>query len=479
MLSICHESEEVIGMDEMYEHNRMPHSHEAEQSVLGAIFLDPELMSSTQEILLPESFYRGAHQHIFRAMMDLNEDGKDIDIVTVLDRLTQEGVVNEAGGPQYLAEITSNVPTTRNIQYYTDVVFKNAVKRKLIHTADSIANDGYNDELDLDTVLNDAERRILELSSTRESDGFKDIRDVLGQVYDNAEQLDQNSGQTPGIPTGYRDLDQMTAGFNRNDLIILAARPSVGKTAFALNIAQKVATHEDQYTVGIFSLEMGADQLATRMICSSGNVDSNRLRTGTMTEEDWNRFTVAVGKLSRTKIFIDDTPGVRITDIRSKCRRLKQEHGLDMIVIDYLQLIQGSGSRASDNRQQEVSEISRMLKAIARELECPVIALSQLSRGVEQRQDKRPMMSDIRESGSIEQDADIVAFLYRDDYYNRGDGDDDDDDGGFEPQTNDENGEIEIIIAKQRNGPTGTVKLHFMKQYNKFTDIDYAHADMG
>ncbi|EGQ0307105.1 TPA: replicative DNA helicase [Staphylococcus pseudintermedius] len=468
-------------MDEMYEHNRMPHSHEAEQSVLGAIFLDPELMSSTQEILLPESFYRGAHQHIFRAMMDLNEDGKDIDIVTVLDRLTQEGVVNEAGGPQYLAEITSNVPTTRNIQYYTDVVFKNAVKRKLIHTADSIANDGYNDELDLDTVLNDAERRILELSSTRESDGFKDIRDVLGQVYDNAEQLDQNSGQTPGIPTGYRDLDQMTAGFNRNDLIILAARPSVGKTAFALNIAQKVATHEDQYTVGIFSLEMGADQLATRMICSSGNVDSNRLRTGTMTEEDWNRFTVAVGKLSRTKIFIDDTPGVRITDIRSKCRRLKQEHGLDMIVIDYLQLIQGSGSRASDNRQQEVSEISRMLKAIARELECPVIALSQLSRGVEQRQDKRPMMSDIRESGSIEQDADIVAFLYRDDYYNRGDGDDDDDDddGGFEPQTNDENGEIEIIIAKQRNGPTGTVKLHFMKQYNKFTDIDYAHADMG
>ncbi|EGQ3775127.1 replicative DNA helicase [Staphylococcus pseudintermedius] len=466
-------------MDEMYEHNRMPHSHEAEQSVLGAIFLDPELMSSTQEILLPESFYRGAHQHIFRAMMDLNEDGKDIDIVTVLDRLIQEGVVNEAGGPQYLAEITSNVPTTRNIQYYTDVVFKNAVKRKLIHTADSIANDGYNDELDLDTVLNDAERRILELSSTRESDGFKDICDVLGQVYDNAEQLDQNSGQTPGIPTGYRDLDQMTAGFNRNDLIILAARPSVGKTAFALNIAQKVATHEDQYTVGIFSLEMGADQLATRMICSSGNVDSNRLRTGTMTEEDWNRFTVAVGKLSRTKIFIDDTPGVRITDIRSKCRRLKQEHGLDMIVIDYLQLIQGSGSRASDNRQQEVSEISRMLKAIARELECPVIALSQLSRGVEQRQDKRPMMSDIRESGSIEQDADIVAFLYRDDYYNRGDGDDDDDDGGFEPQTNDENGEIEIIIAKQRNGPTGTVKLHFMKQYNKFTDIDYAHADMG
>lgn len=462
----------------MYEQKQMPHNNEAEQSVLGAIILDPQLINSTQEVLLPESFYRGAHQHIFRAMMNLNEDGSEIDVVTLMDQLTKEGTLSEAGGPQYLAELSNNVPTTRNIQYYTNIVANHALKRRLIQTADSIANDGYDNELELDAILSDAERRILELSSNRQSDGFKDIRDVLGQVYETAEELDQNSGQTPGIPTGYRDLDQMTAGFNRNDLIILAARPSVGKTAFALNIAQKVATHEDSYTVGIFSLEMGADQLATRMICSSGNVDSNRLRTGTMTEEDWNRFTIAVGKLSRTKIFIDDTPGIRITDLRSKCRRLKQEHGLDMIVIDYLQLIQGSGSRFSDNRQQEVSEISRTLKAIARELECPVIALSQLSRGVEQRQDKRPMMSDIRESGSIEQDADIVAFLYRDDYYNRGEGEDDDD-AGFEPPTNDENGEIEIIIAKQRNGPTGTVKLHFMKQYNKFTDIDYAHAEMS
>ncbi|MDU6089910.1 MAG: replicative DNA helicase, partial [Staphylococcus lugdunensis] len=390
-------------MDRSYEQNQMPHNNEAEQSVLGAIIIDPELLSSTQEVLLPESFYRGAHQHIFRAMMHLNEDTKEIDVVTLMDQLTNDGTLSEAGGPQYLAELSNNVPTTRNIQYYTDIVAKHALKRKLIQTADSIANDGYNDELELDAILSDAERRILELSSTRDSEGFKDIRDILGQVYETAEELDQNSGQTPGIPTGYRDLDQMTAGFNRNDLIIIAARPSVGKTAFALNIAQKVAVHEDNYTVGIFSLEMGADQLATRMICSSGNVDSNRLRTGTMTEEDWNRFTIAVGKLSRTKIFIDDTPGIRITDIRSKCRRLKQEHGLDMIMIDYLQLIQGSGSRLSDNRQQEVSEISRTLKAIARELECPVIALSQLSRGVEQRQDKRPMMSDIRESGSIEQ----------------------------------------------------------------------------
>ncbi|BCU51246.1 replicative DNA helicase [Staphylococcus auricularis] len=466
-------------MDEMNQQNQMPHSNEAEQSVLGAIIIDPKLINSTQEVLLPESFYRGAHQHIFRAMMELNQDEREIDAVTLMDKLIQEGRLNEAGGAEYLGELSTVVPTTRNIDYYIDIVYKHAAKRRLIQVADSIAKDGYNDELDLDSVLSDAERRILDLSNTRQSEGFKEIRDILGDVYENAELLDQNSGQTPGIPTGYRDLDQMTAGFNRNDLIILAARPSVGKTAFALNIAQKVATNEAQYTVGIFSLEMGADQLATRMICSSGNVDSNRLRTGEMTEEDWNRFTIAVGKLSRTKIFIDDTPGIRVTDIRSKCRRLKQEHGLDMIVIDYLQLIQGSGSRYSDNRQQEVSEISRTLKAIARELECPVIALSQLSRGVEQRQDKRPMMSDIRESGSIEQDADIVAFLYREDYYNRGDDEDDDDGGGFEPQTNDDNGEIEIIIAKQRNGPTGTVKLHFMKQYNKFTDIDYAHADMG
>lgn len=464
-------------MDGMYEQNQMPHNNEAEQSVLGAIIIDPQLMGETQGVLLPESFYRGAHQHIFRAMMHLFEENSEIDVVTLMDQLTSEGTLSEAGGPQYLAELASNVPTTRNIEYYREIVYKLAAKRNLIRVADQIAKDGYDSELDLDDILSDAERKILELASTRESEGFKDIRDVLGQVYENAEELDQNNGQTPGIPTGYRDLDQMTAGFNRNDLIILAARPSVGKTAFALNIAQKVATHESNYTVGIFSLEMGADQLATRMICSSGNVDSNRLRTGTMTDEDWNRFTVAVGKLSKTKIFIDDTPGIRITDLRSKCRRLKQEHGLDMIVIDYLQLIMGSGSRMSDNRQQEVSEISRTLKAIARELECPVIALSQLSRGVEQRQDKRPMMSDIRESGSIEQDADIVAFLYRDDYYNREDGEEDDD-GGMEPVTNDDNGEIEVIIAKQRNGPTGTVKLHFMKQYNKFTDIDYAHADM-
>ncbi|TDM02185.1 replicative DNA helicase [Macrococcus carouselicus] len=458
---------------EEYNSLQMPHHMEAEQSVLGAILLDPELLIPTLEKLLPQHFYRRSHQHIFQAMLSLSEKNSEVDIVTLTDQMTKEGTLDESGGPQYLIELSSVVPTTRNIDFYTDIVFHDAVKRQLINVADSIAKDGYNNELELESLLSDAEKRIMNISSDRGTDGFQNIRDILQVVFENAENLDRNQGQTPGIPTGYRDLDKMTAGFNRNDLIIIAARPSVGKTAFALNIAQQVATHDNNYSVAIFSLEMGADQLATRMICSTGNVDSNRLRTGTMENEDWNRFTVAIGKLSRTKIFIDDTPGIRITDIRAKCRRLKQEYGLDMILIDYLQLIQGSGSRSSDNRQQEVSEISRMLKSLARELECPVIALSQLSRGVEQRQDKRPMMSDIRESGSIEQDADIVAFLYRDDYYNRGNSEDGEEvmDAGVQ----DENGEIEIIIAKQRNGPTGTVKLNFMKQYNKFADISYEY----
>ncbi|UOB20528.1 replicative DNA helicase [Macrococcus armenti] len=468
-------------MADYLEGKKLPFNLVAEQSVLGAIFIDNEVLSSVLEVLVPGHFYRQAHQHIFEAMMTLSEKNEIVDIVTVADQLTSDGTLEAVGGELYLVDLASIVPSARNVDFYADIVYKDAIKRRLIHTADTIMADGYNETLDLETLLSDAEKRIMEVSTSRGSDGFKEIKDVLTQVFNNAEELDKNQGQTPGIPTGYRDLDQMTAGFNRNDLIIIAARPSVGKTAFALNIATQVATHdrgdEAPYSVGIFSLEMGADQLATRMICSTGNVDSNRLRTGTMDGDDWNRFTVAVGKLSKTNIFIDDTPGIRITDIRSKCRRLKQEHGLDMILIDYLQLIQGSGSRSSDNRQQEVSEISRMLKALARELECPVIALSQLSRGVEQRQDKRPMMSDIRESGSIEQDADIVAFLYRDDYYNRGNGEEGEE-AEIDAGAQDENGEIEIIIAKQRNGPTGTVKLHFLKQYNKFTDIDYAHSDV-
>jgi replicative DNA helicase len=289
---------------------------------------------------------------------------------------------------------------------------------------------------------------------------FQNIKDILVRTYDKIEMLHNRKGEITGIPTGFSELDRMTAGFQRNDLIIVAARPSVGKTAFALNIAQNVATKTDE-NVAIFSLEMGAEQLVMRMLCAEGNIDAQNLRTGNLTPDDWGKLTMAMGSLSNAGIYIDDTPGIRVSDIRAKCRRLKQEKGLGLIIIDYLQLIQGSG-RNRENRQQEVSEISRSLKALARELEVPVIALSQLSRSVEQRQDKRPMMSDIRESGSIEQDADIVAFLYRDDYYN----------------TESENKNIiEIIIAKQRNGPVGTVQLAFVKEYNKFVNLERRYED--
>ena len=292
---------------------------------------------------------------------------------------------------------------------------------------------------------------MLEVANRKNAGDFKHVKDVLVQTFDNIEQMQSREGDVTGIPTGFRDLDQITAGFQRNDLIIVAARPSVGKTAFALNVAQSVAVKARE-NVAIFSLEMGADQLVMRMLCAEGNIDAQRLRTGALETEDWRKLTMAMGSLSNSGIFIDDTPGVRINEIRAKCRRLSKEHGLGMIMIDYLQLIIGSG-KPGENRQQEVSEISRSLKGLARELKVPVIALSQLSRGVEQRQDKRPMMSDLRESGSIEQDADIVAFLYRDDYYDK------------ESESKDM---IEIIIAKQRNGPTGTVTLAFRKEYNKF-----------
>ncbi|EFR89214.1 replicative DNA helicase, partial [Listeria marthii FSL S4-120] len=327
-------------------------------------------------------------------------------------------------------------------------------------TATQIATDGYSREDELDMLMDEAEKSILEVSQRKNVGAFKNIKDVLVKTYDDIEILHNRKGDITGIPTGFNELDKMTAGFQRNDLIIVAARPSVGKTAFALNIAQNVATKTDE-NVAIFSLEMGAEQLVMRMLCAEGNINAQNLRTGALTSDDWQKLTIAMGTLSNSGIYIDDTPGVRVNEIRSKCRRLKQETGLGMIVIDYLQLIAGSG-RGGENRQQEVSEISRSLKALARELEVPVIALSQLSRSVEQRQDKRPMMSDIRESGSIEQDADIVAFLYREDYYDR-EGEND--------------GTIEIIIAKQRNGPVGDVKLAFVKEYNKFVNLEVRYDD--
>lgn len=434
-----------------------PHNHDAEQSVIGAIFLDPQALITASEVLMADDFYRIAHQKIFQTMLKLSDQGKAIDVVTVAEELSAKKEIEDVGGLSYLMELANAVPTAANVVYYAKIVEEKALLRRLIRVATKIVEDGYTREDEVEALLSEAEKKMMEVSSRKNAGDFKHVKDVLVQTYDNIEQLQTRKGDVTGIPTGFRDLDRITAGFQRNDLIIVAARPSVGKTAFALNVAQSVAVQARE-NVAIFSLEMGAEQLVMRMLCAEGNIDAQVLRTGALTTEDWGKLTMAMGSLSSSGIFIDDTPGVRVNEIRAKCRRLAQEHGLGMILIDYLQLIQGSG-RPGENRQQEVSEISRSLKALARELKVPVIALSQLSRGVEQRQDKRPMMSDLRESGSIEQDADIVAFLYRDDYYDK------------ESESKDM---IEIIIAKQRNGPTGTVTLAFKKEFNKFLNIDWS-----
>lgn len=435
----------------------MPHNQEAEQSVIGAIFLEPQALVTASEVLVPEDFYHSAHKIIFETMQTLNDQRKAIDTITVAEELANKNLLDDVGGIMYITEIASAVPTAANVAFYAGIVAEKSVLRRLIRTATKIVEDGYTREDEVAELLGEAEKQIMEVAARKNSSDFKHIKGVLVETYDHVEQLQNRKGDVTGIPTGFRDLDRLTAGFQRGDLIIVAARPSVGKTAFALNVAQAVGTKTDE-NVAIFSLEMGAEQLVMRMLCAEGNIDAQVLRTGALTTEDWSKLTLAMGTLSRAGIYIDDSAGIRVNDIRAKCRRLKQEHGLGMILIDYLQLIQGPG-KSGQNRQQEVSDISRALKGLARELEVPVIALSQLSRGVEQRQDKRPMMSDLRESGSIEQDADIVAFLYREDYYDK--------------ETEDAN-TIEIIVAKQRNGPTDTVKLAFKKEFNKFVSVDWS-----
>ncbi|MEC0181375.1 replicative DNA helicase [Paenibacillus peoriae] len=438
-----------------------PQNLEAEQAVIGSILLQSEALITAMERVQTEDFYDKAHQMIYEAMIELGESGQPIDLVTLTSKIQDKGQLEDIGGVSYLAKLAHGVPTAANVDYYAQIIEEKAMLRRLIRTATQIVSEGYSNGEDVAGMLSDAERKIMEISNGRSGSGFIAIRDVVMEVFDRVEILHQNKGNTTGIPSGFVDLDKMTAGFQRNDLIIVAARPSVGKTAFALNIAQNVAVRAKE-TVAIFSLEMSAVQLVQRMICAEANLDANVMRTGEFKgDEDWAKLTMGIAALSEAEIYIDDTPGVTVADIRAKCRRLKTEKGLGMIVIDYLQLIHGRG-KAGENRQQEVSEISRTLKQIARELEVPVIALSQLSRGVEQRQDKRPMMSDLRESGSIEQDADIVAFLYRDDYYN---------------QETEKKNIIEIIIAKQRNGPVGTVELVFLKNYNKFANYERAHSD--
>jgi len=437
-----------------------PQNLEAEQAVLGAVLLDSVAIISVMETLKPDDFYRQAHQYIFEAMVELNGDNEPIDLITLSTRLQAKQQLAEIGGIQYLTELASAVPTAANVGYYAKLVEEKAMLRRLIRAATEIVTNGYAGADDVGSLLSEAEMRILEIANRKSSSGFISIKEVLMEVFEKVESLYNSRGTTTGIPSGFPDLDRMTSGFQRSDLIIVAARPSVGKTAFALNVAQNVAVRAKE-TVAIFSLEMSAAQLVQRIICAEANVDAGRIRTGNLEGDDWEKLTMAIGTLSDAEIYIDDTPAITVADIRAKCRRLKKEKGLGMILIDYLQLIAGRG-KAGENRQQEVSEISRTLKQIARELEVPVIALSQLSRGVEQRQDKRPMMSDLRESGSIEQDADIVAFLYRDDYYDK---------------ESEKKNIIEIIIAKQRNGPVGTVELVFLKNFNKFVSLDKSHSD--
>ncbi|MBR2568400.1 MAG: replicative DNA helicase [Paenibacillus sp.] len=445
-------------MNEAFVDRIPPQNQEAEQAVLGAILLQSEALITAMERVQVEDFYLPGHQHIFEAMIELNEENQPIDLITLTSHLQDRKLLDEVGGVSYLARLANAVPTAANVDYYAQIIEEKSMLRRLIRTATQIVTESYAGDDDVSALLSDAERKILEISNQRSSSGFIAIKDVLMEVYEKVENLNENQGGTTGIPSGFQDLDKMTAGFQRSDLIIVAARPSVGKTAFALNIAQNVGVRAKE-TVAIFSLEMSAAQLVQRMICAESNVDATRLRTGSLEDDDWEKLTMSIASLSEAEIYIDDTPGVTVADIRAKCRRLKKERGLGMILIDYLQLIHGRG-KAGESRQQEVSEISRTLKQIARELEVPVIALSQLSRGVEQRQDKRPMMSDLRESGSIEQDADIVAFLYRDDYYDK---------------ESEKKNIIEIIIAKQRNGPVGTVELVFLKNFNKFVSYERTH----
>ncbi|HAJ69713.1 MAG TPA: replicative DNA helicase [Alkalibacterium sp.] len=443
--------------------NRLPPQNiEAEQSVLGSILLDPEAIILAMEFVETNDFYRRAHQLIFQSMNELNEKNEAIDVITIANNLEARNQLEDVGGTPYLTELATTVPTATNVGYYAKIVEERAILRNLIQTATEIASKGYEETDNLPNLLDEAERKILEVSEKKSRSGFVDIETVLRNTINNIDDLFQNGDDITGISTGYKMLDQMTAGLHEDELIILAARPGVGKTAFALNVAQNIGTKTDE-NVAIFSLEMGAEQLVNRMLCAEGTINATNLRTGQLTEEEFTKLFVAMGSLSKANIYIDDTPGIRTAEIRAKCRKLKQEKGdLGLIVIDYLQLIEGTGR---ESRQQEVSEISRQLKKLAKELSVPVIALSQLSRSVEQRQDKRPILSDLRESGSIEQDADIVAFLYREDYYR---GEDDEE----EEESADEN-VVEVILEKNRSGARGTIKLLFIKEYNKFSSLSY------
>ncbi|WEA13140.1 replicative DNA helicase [Lactococcus garvieae] len=448
-----------------------PQDLAAEQAVLGAIFLDSDRLIEVKEFLSTDDFYKNAHKIIFRAMEHLSDNREAIDVLTVRSLLENQNDLETIGGIAYIAELATATPTAANASYYAKIVAEKSLLRQLINKLTQSVEKAYSQEDPAEDVLAEAEKSLIDVQQGRNTSSFRRISDVLSMNLDDLEERAKQKSTITGIATGYPALDAMTTGLHEEELIILAARPAVGKTAFALNIAQNIGTKQDK-TVAIFSLEMGAESLVNRMLAAEGTIESHNLRTGQLNDEEWNQYFIAMGTLSKASIYIDDTPGIKITEIRARSRKLAQETGnLGLIVIDYLQLISGTGR---ENRQQEVSEISRQLKILAKELKVPVIALSQLSRGVEQRQDKRPVLSDIRESGSIEQDADIVAFLYRDDYYDRAGADDDDEGFNDVPEVDNK---VEVIIEKNRSGSRGTVELLFLKEYNKFASIDNRYED--
>ncbi|MDR3831547.1 MULTISPECIES: replicative DNA helicase [Phascolarctobacterium] len=440
-----------------------PQNIEAEQSVLGAMLIEKEAIPKVMEILRDTDFYREAHRVIFNAMLELYNKNEAVDMITVTEILKRDNKLEDVGGIAYVTSLANTVPTAANVTYHASIIEEKSILRQLVSVSTQIASMGYEANDDVKNIIDSAESKILEISNRKKTADFTPINEIVLDSFKSIEALMGNKNGLTGLPTGFEDLDNLTSGLHGSDFIILAARPSMGKTAFALNVVQNVAIRAAKKvggapkTVAFFSLEMSKEQLVQRMLCAEANIDSQRLRIGELRDEDWAMLINTADTLSSANIYIDDTAGITAMDMRSRARRLKAEHGLDLIVVDYLQLMQGSGKKNnSGDRQQEVSEISRSLKALARELDVPVIALSQLSRSVEARQVKRPMLSDLRESGSLEQDADIVAFLYREDYYN--------------PETENKN-ITELIIAKHRNGPVDTVNLFFHKQYTKFVGL--------
>ena len=429
-----------------------PHSVEAEQSVLGSILLDKEAMISVSETLVPEDFYKEAHKVIYESMLKLYNSQSEIDLITLTDELRDQGYSDDIGGIAYITSLSTVVPTTSNIKYYVNIVKEKSISRQLISAANDIINLGYDGSAKVEYVLENAEKKIFDISQERATNDFQPINQVISEALSMLEKLYEEKNDVTGLTTGFRDLNKKINGLQRSDLLLIAARPAMGKTAFALNLVQNAALKGDA-SVAVFSLEMSKEQLVQRMIASQSTVELKKIKTGTLADNDWPRITDGMAILSGAKIHIDDTPGIKISELRSKCRKLKIEKGLDLVLIDYLQLMEGEGQ--NESRQQEIAKISRSLKILAKELDCPVVALSQLSRAPEQRADHRPMLSDLRESGSIEQDADIVMFLYRDEYYN--------------PDTEKKN-IGEVIVAKNRHGETGTVELVWFGGIQKFAD---------